>query len=114
MGKRNIVNMKQAVKNFAIKRSLEKTRFITPFGDTSNARFLQADQCSEELPILCHYCNPISPYIFNFKSDKIIGGYLSVKLSALNYAKTISSIEDRWKEFTANAPPQYYFVDADF
>jgi putative ABC transport system permease protein len=58
--------------------------------------------------------NPIGPYIFSFKSDKIIGGYLSVKLSALNYAKTISSIEDKWKEFTANTPLQYYFVDADF
>ena len=45
-----------------------------------------------------------------FKSPR----YLSVKLSALNYASTISQIENKWKEFTENAPLQYYFLDADF
>jgi putative ABC transport system permease protein len=44
----------------------------------------------------------------------MIGGYLSVKLSAKNYTRTIIDIENKWKEFTANTPLQYYFVDADF
>jgi putative ABC transport system permease protein len=41
-------------------------------------------------------------------------GYLTVKLSAQNYSKTITEIESKWKEFTANDPLQYYFVDDDF
>jgi len=109
-GQACIVN-ETAVKNFSIK-DLEKTRFITP-GDTSSARFLQVIGVVKNFNFVS-LRNPIGPYIFNFKSDKIIGGYLSVKLSALNYAKTISAIEDKWKEFTANTPLQYYFVDADF
>ena len=41
-------------------------------------------------------------------------GFLSVKLSAENYSKTINEIENKWKEFTSNTPLQYYFVDQDF
>ena len=41
-------------------------------------------------------------------------GYLTVKISANNYSKTISEIENKWKEFTANKPLEYYFVDEDF
>jgi putative ABC transport system permease protein len=44
----------------------------------------------------------------------MIGGYLSVKLSAQNYKETIKQIENKWKEFTANNPLQYYFIDDDF
>ena len=38
---------------------------------------------------------------------------MSVKLSSGNYSKTISEIENKWKEYTANNPLQYYFVDED-
>ena len=41
-------------------------------------------------------------------------GYLTVRLSAQNYSKTIGAIEDKWKEDVSNNPLQYYFVDADF
>jgi putative ABC transport system permease protein len=41
-------------------------------------------------------------------------GYLSVRLSPAKYSKTISQIETIWKEFTANDPLQYYFLDEDF
>ena len=58
--------------------------------------------------------NPVGPYIFCFQSDDFLWGYLTVKLSAQNYSKTINDIEKVWKEYTANAPLQYYFVDADF
>jgi putative ABC transport system permease protein len=40
--------------------------------------------------------------------------YLTVKISANNYSKTISDIENKWKEFTANKPLEYYFIDEDF
>ena len=58
--------------------------------------------------------NPIGPYIFNFQNDGMLWGYLSVRLSAQNYSKTISEIEKIWKEFVSNDPLQYYFVDEDF
>jgi putative ABC transport system permease protein len=41
-------------------------------------------------------------------------GYITVRLSARDYSKTISAIETKWKEFVPNNPLQYYFVDADF
>ncbi len=58
--------------------------------------------------------NPIQPYIFLYKGDRQTWGYLTVKLAAQNYSETISNIEKLWKEFTANNPLQYYFVDDDF
>ena len=44
----------------------------------------------------------------------MLWGYITVRLSAQNYSKTISAIENKWKEFVSNNPLQYYFVDADF
>jgi len=58
--------------------------------------------------------NPIQPYIFCFKGDDQMWGYLTVKMTASNYTETIGGIEKLWKEFTANNPLQYYFVDDDF
>lgn len=37
-----------------------------------------------------------------------------MKLSASNYSSTINEIEKIWKEYAANNPLQYYFLDADF
>lgn len=58
--------------------------------------------------------NPIQPYIFCFKGDNQNWGYMTVKLAEQNYPETIANIEKLWKEFTANNPLQYYFVDDDF
>jgi putative ABC transport system permease protein len=58
--------------------------------------------------------NPIQPYVFRFKNDHVLWGYLSVRLSGSNYSSTINAIENKWKEFVPNSPLQYYFVDADF
>lgn len=58
--------------------------------------------------------NPIQPYIFQFKRDDILFGYLTVKLSGQNTARTISEIEKVWKEYLADNPLQYYFLDEDF
>jgi len=58
--------------------------------------------------------NPIQPYIFCFKGDDYLWGYLTVRLSAKNYQDAIGGIEDVWKEFTGNSPLQYYFLDEDF
>jgi len=105
-----IVN-EAAVKNFGIE-DLEETRFMKP----------QDEGKIDYLPIIGvvknfnfrSLRNPIDPCIFLFKTDDILWGYLSVKISATNYTQIISQIEDLWKDFTANSPLQYYFVDKDF
>jgi putative ABC transport system permease protein len=58
--------------------------------------------------------NPIQPYIFQFKRDEILWGYLTVKLNGQNIAQTINEIEKVWKEYLADDPLQYYFLDEDF
>jgi putative ABC transport system permease protein len=58
--------------------------------------------------------NPIGPYIIKFQNDGMLWGYVSVRLSAQNYTKTINEIEKVWKEYVSNNPLQYYFVDEDF
>ncbi len=100
-----------ALKNFSIK-DIEKTRFATP-GDSGKIKFMQVIGVVKNFNFVS-LRNPIAPYIFNYIGDQPTGGYLSVKLSAQNYTKTISAIENKWKEYTANTPLQYYFVDADF
>jgi putative ABC transport system permease protein len=57
--------------------------------------------------------NPIQPYIFQFKRDEILRGYLTVKLNGQNIAQTINEIEKVWKEYLATDPLQYYFLDDD-
>jgi putative ABC transport system permease protein len=100
-----------ALKEFNIK-DIEKTRFILP-GQDGKGRYLQVIGVVKNFNFES-LRNPIKPYIFNFKPDDQNYGFLSVKLSASNYSKTITGIEKIWKEFTANTPLQYYFVDQDF
>ena len=100
-----------AIKNFGIT-------------DVANARFFQPDDSGnlEYLPIIGvvknfnfeSLRNPIEPYILKFQNDGMLWGYVTVKISASNYTNTISQIETKWKEFMANDPLQYYFIDEDF
>jgi putative ABC transport system permease protein len=100
-----------ALKNFNI-TDLDKTRFMQP-KDSGKIAYL---------PILgvvknFHFeslRNPIGPYIFQFQNDDMLWGYVTVRLSAQDYSKTINAIEDVWKEYVSNNPLQYYFVDEDF
>jgi putative ABC transport system permease protein len=91
---------------------LEETRIIRP-GDESRLLHMSiigvVNNFNHE-----SLRNPIQPYIFCFKGDNQNWGYLTVKLMAQNYSKTIGDIEELWKEFTANNPLQYYFLDDDF
>lgn len=105
-----IIN-ESALKEFNI-TDLDKTRFLQPTGPgTYNNLQLIGVVKNFNFESLR---NPIRPYIFCFKSDGMTYGFLSVKLSAENYSKTINEIENKWKEFTSNTPLQYYFVDQDF
>ena len=100
-----------AVRNFGI-TDIEKTRFTKP-GGLTGSEYLQVIGVVKNFNFKSLH-NQIGPYLFCLKTDEIFGGYLSVKLSAGNYTKTISAIANRWKEFTGNKPLEYYFVDKDF
>jgi putative ABC transport system permease protein len=58
--------------------------------------------------------NPIKPYMLKFQNDNMLWGYITVRLAVMNHQKTITAIENVWKEFVSNNPLQYYFLDADF
>ena len=100
-----------AIKNFGI-TDIQNTRFIES-GDSGKVSYLPI------LGVVKNFNfeslrNPIGPYIFKFQNEGMLWGYLSVRLSAVNYSKTIAEIEAKWKEYTANNPLQYYFLDEDF
>jgi putative ABC transport system permease protein len=99
-----------AAKDFEI-NDIANTRFIRPDNNGLNYHQIIGVVSNFNFESLR---NPIGPYMFLLKGDNILWGYLTVKLSAQNYATTITEIEKVWKEFTANNPLQYYFVDDDF
>ena len=91
---------------------IDKTRFMEP-RDSGKVNYLPVIGVVKNFNFES-LRNPIGPYILKFQNDNMLWGYITVRLSAQNYAKTISSIEDKWKEFVSNNPLQYYFVDEDF
>ncbi len=100
-----------AVKNFGIAEP-EKTRFMLP-GPAESRIYMPV------LGVVKNFNfeslkNPIGPYILCFQNEGFYWGYVTVRLSANNYQQTIKDIEKIWKDYTSNAPLQYYFVDADF
>jgi putative ABC transport system permease protein len=100
-----------AIKNFGI-ADIQMTRIMEP-RDSGKMNYLPI------LGVVKNFNfeslrNPIGPYIMKFQNEGMLWGYLSVRLSAQNYSKTITQIESKWKEFTANDPMQYYFMDEDF
>ena len=100
-----------AQKDFRI-TDLTKARFMEG-GDSGKVNYLQVIGVVKNFNFES-LRNPIGPYIFKFQNDGMLWGYLTVRLSAQNYSKTIGAIEDKWKEYVSNNPLQYYFVDADF
>ncbi len=92
--------------------------------DISKVRFMEPEDSGKMnyLPVLGvvknfnfeSLRNPIGPYIMKFQNDGMLWGYLSVRLSAQDYSRTINAIEAKWKEYVSNNPLQYYFVDEDF
>jgi putative ABC transport system permease protein len=100
-----------AMKDFNI-TDLDKTRFMEP-ADSGKINYLPVIGVVKNFNFQS-LRNPIGPYIFKFQNDGMLWGYITVRLSAQNYSKTISAIEDKWKEFVSNNPLQYYFVDEDF
>ena len=78
------------IKNFGITDAIN-TRFMEP-GDSGKMSYMPI------LGVVKNFNfeslrNPISPYIFKFQNDGMLWGYLTVRLSAGNYSRTISGIE---------------------
>ncbi len=104
-----IVN-ESARRNFAI-TDIEKTRFLRP-----------DDNGPIKLPVIGvvkdfnfqSLRNPIQPYMLLLQSEDNIWGYISVRLAPGNISGTIGEIEKVWKDYAANSPLQYFFLDADF
>jgi putative ABC transport system permease protein len=99
-----------AMKNFNI-TSMEKTRVLRP----NNA----GNEALQVIGVVKNFNfeslrNPIQPYIFLLQGENNYWGYISVRLSPVNYSATINAIENVWKEYASNSPLQYYFLDADF
>jgi putative ABC transport system permease protein len=105
-----IIN-ESARKDFKI-TDIEKTRFMEP-RDSGKINYLPVIGVVKNFNYES-LRNPIGPYILKFQNDNMLWGYITVRLSAQNYSKTIIAIEDKWKEFVSNNPLQYYFLDADF
>ena len=99
-----------AIKNFSI-TDLNKTRIIQPqpSGNVYMPIIGVVKNFNHE-----SLRNPIQPYLFKFQTENNLWGYISVRLSAQNYSGTITEIEKIWKEYTANSPLQYSFLDEDF
>jgi putative ABC transport system permease protein len=105
-----IVN-ESAIKNFKI-TDPEKTRIMEP-QDSGKVRYLSVIGVVKNFNYES-LRNPISPYILKLQTDNRLWGYITIRLTAQNYSKTINAIESTWKEFVSNNPLQYYFLDADF
>jgi len=100
-----------ALKEFKI-TDIDKTRFMEP-RDSGKVNYLPVIGVVKNFNFES-LRNPIGPYILKFQNDYMLWGYITVRLSGQNYSKTISAIEEKWKEFVSNNPLQYYFLDADF
>jgi putative ABC transport system permease protein len=105
-----IIN-ESVVKNFGLADPL-KARFLQP-GDPAHVQYIPVIGVVKNFNFES-LRNPIGPYILCFQNENLLWGYLTVRLNAKNYAQTINSIEKVWKEYAANTPLQYYFLDADF
>ena len=105
-----IIN-ESAAKNFGV-TDIANTRFMLP-QDSGRFQYLQVIGIVKNFNFES-LRNPIQPYILVSKGENQNWGYVTVRLTAMNYQQTISEIESRWKQFTSNDPLQYYFVDEDF
>lgn len=96
-----IIN-ESAAKNFGV-TDIANTRFMLP-QDSGRFQYLQVIGIVKNFNFES-LRNPIQPYILVSKGENQNWGYVTVRLSAMNYQQTISEIESRWKQFTSNDPP---------
>jgi len=106
-----IIN-ERAVKQFNLELPFS-TRFVNPNEDPNKSDYMSIIGIVKDF----HYeslRSQIAPYIFKFKKEDNNWGYISIRVSPSSIGNTITEIEKTWKEFTANDPMQYFFMDKDF
>lgn len=105
-----VVN-KQTLEEFEI-ADITTSRFVIKDDDDQNV-YIPIIGVSENFHFQSLH-NRINPYIMRFKTEGFNFGYISVKFDASATAGTINQIENTWKNFAANNPLQYFFMDNDF
>lgn len=100
-----------AKKDFKI-TDIEKIRFMNP-GDSGKIEYMPIIGVVKNFNFES-LRNPIGPYLIRFQNDRMLWGYVSVRLAAQNISNTINEIEKTWKDYVPGGPLQYYFVDEDF
>jgi len=61
--------------------------------------------------------NSISPFALFYTASKtynIKSSYIAVRIKPGNYSETLSSIQNKWKQFAPDLPFDYSFMDAEF
>ena len=105
-----IVN-ESTVKNFNLKNPFN-TRFIIPDDVEAETQFMPIIGVVSDFHFRSLH-SKIEPYIFRFKNDNILWGYVSIRIAADAPNNTLKEIENVWKNFTLNEPMQYFFMDKD-
>jgi len=101
-----------AVKNFQLEEPFTK-RFIGPSPRSNERTYFNVVGVVKDF----HYSSVheiINPYIFLNAGKNMNWGYFSIRMSPENMKKTISRVEEIWKDFTNNYPIQFFFLDEDF
>jgi len=106
-----IVN-NSAVQNFGLEMPFE-TRFNVPDDDPeAEKRYMPIIGVVNDFHFRSLH-NRIEPYMFRFKNEHILWGYFSIRIAEDAPDNTLNEIENIWKDFTANEPMQYFFLDED-
>lgn len=100
-----------AARQFGLESPLS-TRFIAP-DDGDTKLYLQVIGVVKDYHVRSLQYQ-VSPGILRFKTDDIRWGFFTVRINSVKPSETINAIENVWKEFTANDPLQYSFLDEDF
>lgn len=100
-----------AVKHYNFESPLE-TRFLKEFGGNE----------LEYKPVIgvvkdFHFRSvqtEITPYIIIFKNENMNWGFITARIKEEDTKKTVSSVEQIWKDFSNDEPMQYFFLDESF
>jgi len=107
-----IVINESAVRKFAIDEPIGK-RFINGYDSTGAPIYFNVIGIAKDFHHESLH-SEIDPYMFKLKSNQNTWGYYTVKLAPENISQTVNKVEEVWKEFTENAPMQYFFMDEEF
>ncbi len=106
-----IVNM-SAVKNFNLENPFEN-RFVQPNDDPeAEPHYMPIIGVVKDFHFRSLH-SKIEPYMFRFKNDNILWGYINIRFAANAPRSTVQQVEKVWNEFTSNEPIQYFFMDED-